>query len=125
MNWKLLGLAAIVNAILTVIISPIYLPLFFIGPFTGGFLASYLSKGYEDYFGMDWKDGAVVGAISGLIGGLILTLLFIGLGTWNAALESFIGNNLILLYYVILQVTVILSFVLGLVGGVIGAAIKN
>ncbi|MTK63352.1 MAG: hypothetical protein F8N15_02175 [Methanobacterium sp.] len=125
MNWKLLGLAAFVNAILTVVITIIYLPLSFIGPIIGGFLASYLSRGYEDYSGLDWKDGAVVGAISGLVGGLILTLLFILLGTWNATLESFIGDNLILVYYVILQVTVIISFILGLVGGVLGVTIKK
>ena len=125
MNWKLLGLGACVNAILTGIITIIYLPLAFIGPFTGGFLVSYLSKGYEDYNGIDWKDGAVVGAISGLIGGLILALLFIWLGTWNAALESLTGNNLILISYVVLQVTVLLSFILGLIGGVVGVALKN
>lgn len=125
MNLKLLGLAAFVNAILTVIITVIYLPLFFIGPIIGGFLVSYLSKGYEDYSGLDWKDGAVVGAISGLVGGLILSLLFILLGTWNATLESFTGDNLILMYYVILQVTVIISFILGLVGGVLGVTIKK
>lgn len=125
MNWKLLGLAAFVNAILTAILTLIYVPLSFIGPIIGGFLASYLSKGYEDYSVLDWKDGAVVGAISGLVGGLILTLLFIGLGTWTATLESFTGDNLILMYYVILQITVIISFILGLVGGVLGVTIKR
>lgn len=125
MNWKLLGLGACVNAILTCIITIIYLPLTFIGPVTGGFLVSYLSNGYEEYNGIDLKDGAVVGAISGLIGGLILALLFILLGTWNAVLEHYTGDNIILLSYVILQVTVLLSFILGLVGGVIGVAIKK
>ncbi|UTB33930.1 MAG: DUF5518 domain-containing protein [Methanobacterium sp. ERen5] len=103
----------------------IYLPLAFIGPITGGFLVSYLSKGYEDYNGIDWKDGAVVGAISGLIGGLILALLFTWFGTLNVALESFTGNNLILLFYVTIQITVLLSFILGLIGGVVGAVLRT
>jgi hypothetical protein len=125
MNWKLLGLGACVNAILTGIMTIIYFPLAFLGPVAGGFLVSYLSKGYEDYNGIDWKDGAVVGAISGLVGGLILALLFMWFGTWNATLESLTGDNLILLSYVILQVTVLLSFILGLIGGIGGAVFKN
>lgn len=125
MNWKLVGIGSLVNVILTIFLTMIYLPLSLIGPFIGGFIVSYFSKGYEDYYGMDWKDGAVVGAISGLIGGLILTLLFIGLGTFNMSLEGFIGNNATLMAYAILQVTTLISFILGLVGGVAGVVFKN
>ena len=125
MNWKLVGIGSLVNVILTIFLTVIYLPLSFIGPITGGFMVSYFSKGYEDYQGVDWKDGAVVGAISGLIGGLILTLLFIGLGTFNMNLEELIGNNATLMGYAILQVTTLISFILGLVGGIVGVAFKN
>jgi len=125
MNWKLVGIGSLVNVILTIFLTVIYFPLSFIGPITGGFMVSYFSKGYEDYQGVDWKDGAVVGAISGLIGGLILTLLFIGLGTFNMNLEELIGNNATLMGYAILQVTTLISFILGLVGGIVGVVVKN
>ncbi len=125
MNWKLIGLAAVINAIITVFLTMIFLPISFIGPVIGGFFASYLSKGYEDYEDIDVKDGAVLGAVSGLIGGLILTSLLIWFGTINSILEVFITNNPIILGYAILQVTTVLSFIFGLVGGVIGVMIKK
>lgn len=103
----------------------IFLPLLFVGPLIGGFLASYISKGYEDYDTMDLTDGAVIGAISGLVGGLALTLLFIWFGSLNAILESFIGDNVTILVYAILQITTILSFVLGMFGGVVGVTVKR
>ncbi|WP_231551385.1 DUF5518 domain-containing protein [Methanobacterium sp. SMA-27] len=77
MDWKIIGIGALINAALTIILSWIFLPLFFLGPIAGGFIASYLSKGYEDYDEMDTKDGAVLGAISGIIGGLIIGLLLV------------------------------------------------
>jgi len=125
MNWKLIGMTAVINAVITILLTIIYLPLSIIGPLIGGFLASYLSSGYEDYEVIDLKDGAVLGAFSGLIGGLILTVLFMIFGSLNPLLEVFIGSNTILLGYVILQITVISSFILGLVGGVIGVLCKN
>jgi len=125
MNWKLVGAGAIVNVMLTVLLTMIYIPLSFIGPVTGGFIVSYFSKGYEDYYCMDWKDGAVLGAISGLIGGLILTLLFIWLGTFNLILEGFIGTNATIISYSILQVTTLTSFILGLIGGIGGVLVKK
>mgnify|MGYP007111628105 CR=1 FL=1 len=125
MNWKLVGVGALINAAITVLLTVIYLPLSFIGPIAGGFIVSYFSQGYEDYSGVDWKDGAVLGAISGLIGGLILTLLFIWLGTFNITLEAFTGTNTTLMAYAILQVTIIASFILGLIGGIGGVAFKN
>ena len=125
MNWKLIGLAAVINAIITVFLTMILVPISFIGPIIGGFLASYLSEGYEDYEGMDVKDGAVLGAISGLIGGLTITLLLIWFGTVNSILEVFTTNNPIILGYAILQLTTVLSFIFGLIGGVIGVMVKK
>ena len=132
MNWKIIGLSALVNTILTIILSLIFFPLFFLGPLTGGFLASYLSKGYEDYDTMDEKDGAVVGAVSGLIGGIIIGLLFIlGFGDISAitgVISTKIGvltdHITLITGYLIFQFSVFISFVLGLVGGIVGVAVK-
>ncbi len=131
MNWKIIGPSALINAVLTIILSIVFLPLSFLGPIIGGFLASYFSKGYEDYEGMDEKDGAVVGAISGLAGGLIVALLFIiGVGDISAVtgfLSSKIGaltGGAIITGYIILELSVVASFILGLVGGIIGVVVK-
>jgi len=131
MNWKIIGLSALVNTVLTIILSLIFFPLFFLGPLSAGFLASYLSKGYEDYDKMDEKDGAVVGAVSGLIGGIVIGLLFIlGFGDINAItglISTKIGiiNHITLITgYIIFQFSVIISFILGLVGGIVGVIAK-
>jgi hypothetical protein len=131
MDLKIIGISALVNAALTIVLSLIFFPLLFLGPLTGGFLSSYLSKGYEDYESMNEKDGAVIGAVSGLIGGLIIGLLFIlGFGDISAiiGLISQIGgiaDNILIRIYVIIQFSVIMSFILGLVGGFIGVIVKK
>ena len=132
MNWKIIGLSALVNTILTIILSLIFFPLFFLGPLSAGFLASYLSKGYEDYDKMDEKDGAVVGAVSGLIGGIIIGLLFIlGFGDVSAitgVISTKIGvltdHITLITGYFIFQFSVFISFVLGLIAGIVGVAVK-
>lgn len=127
MNWKNIGIGALVNAALTIILSWIFLPLFLLGPLTGGFLASYLGKGFEDYEEMDAKDGAVLGTMSGIIGGLIIGLLFIlGLGDISV-ITGLIGEtgSFIISAYVIIQLSIIISLVLGLVGGVLGVMVKK
>jgi len=131
MDWKIIGISAISNAALTIVLSLIFFPLLFLGPLTGGFLASYLSRGYEYYDKMDKKDGAVVGSVSGLIGGLIIGLLFIlGIGDIEVIINPIssqlgeIGNNTIVMGYIILQLSIVMSFVLGLIGGVIGVSQK-
>jgi Family of unknown function (DUF5518) len=131
MNLKIIGLSALVNTLLTIILSLIFLPLLFLGPLTGGFLASYLSVGYEDYDKMDEKDGAVVGAVSGLIGGIVIGLLFIlGFGDISAITGlistkiGLIDHITLITGYIIFQLSVFISFVLGLVGGVVGVATK-
>jgi Family of unknown function (DUF5518) len=132
MNWKIIGLSALVNIVLTIILSLIFFPLFFLGPLTGGFLASYLIEGYEDYDKMDEKDGAVVGAFSGLIGGIVIGLLFIlGFGDISAITGLILtnigvltGHITLITGYIIFQFSVIISFFLGLVGGIMGVAVK-
>jgi hypothetical protein len=126
MDLKIIGLSALVNAALTIVLSIIFFPLLVLGPLTGGFLASYLSKGYEDYDKMDEKDGMVVGAISGLIGGLIIGLLSIlGIGDIIGTLGVIYTDNTLINAYIIIQLSLIISFILGLVGGVIGVLIKK
>jgi hypothetical protein len=129
MEWKIIGFSAVINAFLTTFLSIVFLPLIFIGPLTGGLLAAFLSRGYEDYNLMDEKDGAVIGAVSGLLGGFIMALIFIlGFGNVNTLIKVFIGNagnNTLLLNYIILQLSIIMSFIFGLIGGVIGVFIKK
>lgn len=127
MDWKTIGIGAIVNAVLTIILSWIFLPLFFLGPIAGGFITSYLSKGFEDYEVMDEKDGAVVGTMSGIIGGILIGLLLIlGLGDISA-FTTLIGETgiFIISAYVIIQLSVIVSLVLGLCGGILGVIVKK
>lgn len=132
MDWKIIGISALVNAALTVGLSLIYIPLLFLGPFIGGLLASYLTKGFEDYEKMDRKDGAVVGAISGIIGGFVIGLLsllgFGAISTITGLIYTKIGGipgGIVLMGYVIFQISMILSLVLGLVGGVTGVVLKK
>jgi hypothetical protein len=132
MDWKIVGVSALINAALTIILSLIFFPLLFLGPITGGFLASYFSERYEDYDKMDKKDGAIVGAVSGLIGGLIIGLLFLlGIGDINVVIGLIstrigaLGNNNLILGYIIFQFSLVMSFVLGLIGGFLGVMVKN
>lgn len=123
MDWKIIGISALINAAITSFLSFVFFPLAFLGPLVGGFLASYPSKGFEDYAEMDEKDGAVVGAISGIIGGLIIALLFI-LGFGNVTSIPSL-DNIITAGYVIIQVAIVISLVLSLIGGVIGVVAKR
>ncbi len=126
MDWKIIGISALINAVITSVLSFIFFPLAFLGPIIGGFLSSYPSEGFEDYERMDEKDGAVVGAISGLIGGLIIALILV-LGFGNiSAIGLKIGlDNVITTGYVVLQLSIVISLVLSLIGGVIGVVIKR
>lgn len=133
MEWKIIGLSALVNAVLTVILSLIFFPLSLLGPVTGGFLVSYLSRGYEEYYDkVDEKDGAVLGAISGLLGGLIVGLLFIlgfggisaVIGLISSKLGTIAGNNIVI-GYTLIELSIVVSCVLGSIGGIIGVIVKK
>lgn len=131
MDWKTIGISALLNAALTILLSMIYAPLLFLGPLIGGFFSSYLSQGFEDYARMDKVDGAVVGAISGIIGGIIIAFLSIlGLGAINEVIGlilSQIGSitPIVITWYIIFQLSIGISLVLGLVGGVLGVMVKR
>lgn len=131
-EWKIIGLAGLIGAVLTLILIIIFYPIFFVGPIVGGFLASYFSHGYEDYDKMDMKDGFVIGTFSGIIGGLIITLLLIsGFGAISSMMNlislkmEMFGANTLVVAYIILQFSVIISTILGAVGGTIGVAVKD
>ena len=129
MNWKIIGITGLVNAALTIPLSLIAFPLLVLGPLIGGFLASYLSTGYEEYVKMDKKDGAVMGSFSGIIGGIIIALASIlGFGAISnmvGSISNQMGDGVVLTVYLIFQLTLIISFILGLVGGVIGVMVKD
>ena len=133
MDWKIIGLSALINSFITIVLSLLFFPIVFLGPLIGGFLSSYLSKGYEDYDKMDEKDGAVVGAISGLVGGIIISLLFIlGIGDISSItglistkIGAFTGYFALITGYIIFQVSVFISFIFGLIGGVVGVIVKG
>jgi hypothetical protein len=130
-DWKIICLSGLVSAVLSFVLSLVYFPLLILGSLIGGFLASYLSKSYEDYTGMDRRDGAIIGVFSGIIGGLILSLLLIfGLG----AISNLIGListgrgvivDVVISGYVIFQLVVIVSMILGTLGGVLGVVVKK
>jgi hypothetical protein len=132
-EWKIIVVSGIINAIISIILVIIFFPLFFLGPLIGGFLASYLSQGYEDYDKMDVKDGFVIGAISGIIGGLIITLILIlGFGAVSILIKI-IATQLgmipeaktIIASYLIFEFSIIISLILGVIGGVTGVIVKN
>jgi hypothetical protein len=127
MDWKTIGIGALVNAALTICLSWIFLPLIFLGPIAGGFITAYITKGFEDYDVMDEKDGAVVGTMSGIIGGILIGLLLImGLGNMGAITGLIsAGIGLIVTAYIIIQLSVIISLILGLIGGILGVMVKK
>jgi hypothetical protein len=132
-DWKIIGLSGLFNAVLTIILIIIFFPLFFLGPLTGGFLASYFSRRYEDYSKMDIKDGTIVGLISGVIGGFIITLLLImGFEAIKIIVDSIslqIGiipsANTLIAAYIIFELSLIISTILGAIGGALGIMVKN
>ena len=132
-DWKIIGLSGVLNAALTIMLIIIFFPLFFFGPLIGGFLSSYLSHGYEDYDKMDLKDGFIVGAISGIIGGLIITLLLILdfgalniiIGIISQKIGFLNGLNSLVVAYIIFEFSIIISTILGALGGTIGIIVKQ
>lgn len=122
-DWKIICLSSIIGAIISIVLWSAFLPLFILGPFIGGFVASYFSKDYETYTGMDRKDGAIIGVLSGIIWGLIFSLaLIFGLGAIKI-LTGLISTKMgliadsIIAGYVTFQLSVIIGMILGALGG--------
>ena len=131
MDWKIIGLGAMVNIILTTMLSLLFFPLFFLGPVIGGFLSSYFTEGFENYDTMDKTDGAVVGALSGLIGGIIIALLYIigfdAINTISVSISMKLGivAGSIVAGIVVINISATTGLILGSIGGVIGVVIKK
>ncbi|MCK9152614.1 DUF5518 domain-containing protein [Methanobacterium alcaliphilum] len=119
-DWKAIILGSLVTAALTMALGLAVFPLFILGPLIGGFVTVYLvSEGRIE--------GAIQGALSGVIGGLIIGLLSLfGLGIVTAfisILSNSIGNMVgfvsLLVGSLFTLVLIIISGVLGAVGGII------
>lgn len=130
-NWKIICISGLLSATLSFVLSLVYFPLFILGPLIGGFLASYFSKNYEIYVGIDIKDGAIIGVFSGIIGGLIFSLFLIFGGSAISITTGLLSTGMgvivdvIVAGYVILQLSLIVSMILGALGGVVGVIILN
>lgn len=114
-DWKAIVLGSLVTAALTIALGLAVFPLFILGPLLGGFVTVYLITEGK-------TDGAINGALSGVIGGLIIGILSLfGLGIVTAfisILSSSIGN---LVGFVSLLVGSLFTIVLILISGVLGA----
>lgn len=130
-NWKIICISGLLGATLSFVLSLVYFPLFILGPLIGGFLASYFSKNYEDYVGIDIKDGAIIGVFSGIVGGLIFSLFLIFGGSAITITTGLLSTGMgvivdvVVAGYVILQLSLIISMILGALGGVVGVIILN
>lgn len=126
-DWKAIILGSLVTAGLTLALGLAIFPLFFVGPLLGGFITVYLVTQKE-------KEGALNGALAGLIGGLIIGILsLLGLGIitafitlLSASLGNLAGFISALLGGLLTLVLILITTVLGAIGGVLAEAnIKN
>lgn len=132
-DWKTIGIGALINAVLTMVLALIMFPLFFLGPVIGGFITTYLANDNLSYYGGKATDGAVEGAISGVIGGLLIGIIFIlGFGAISAIIGLIFteigliaGTISLITGLFITLISVIIGGVLGAIGGVIGLSVKE
>ena len=128
-NWKAIGLGFIITIILAYLGN--YLP--FLGmpfaPILGGIFAGYVVGG-------SYKNGAIYGGFSASIAGFIYTLLIIlysGIGIATSVSTAVVPTSLsaesgfITVGIIILGATIsfMTYFIMGLIGGIIGVAIKE
>ena len=126
MEWKYIVIGGLITAVLTLVLAVVFLPLFFLGPVIGGLFAAYLGRG-------DTQAGAVDGAVSGVVGVLIMGSLFllgfstisaiIGVIFTNAGVAA--GTISVILGAFITLLAVVISGVLGAIGGVIGVSVRE
>jgi hypothetical protein len=126
LNWMAIGVAFIVTIVIAVI-SGIYLPknVGLIGPVIGGLIAGYMVGG-------NYTKGLVNGGIPAGIAGLIyLSVVVLLYGSQIATIASKVGytgsvETLIIGGAIAAAfVGFAMYFVLGLIGGIIGVAIKE
>lgn len=126
LNWKAIGVAFVVTMIIS-IFSGLYLHknVVFISPIIGGLIAGYIVNGR-------YSDGIVNGGIAAGIAGLI-SFPIIGLLSWNIVISTLskYGYHIppeTLLFGVLTGTALfgmVTYFILGLIGGIIGTAIKG
>jgi hypothetical protein len=126
LNWTAIGVAFVVTLVIS-IFSGLYLHknIVFISPVIGGLIAGYMVGG-------SYSDGIVNGGIAASIAGLI-SFPVIGLLSWSVITATLSNYG----YHIPLEtlltgvvvgtalVGLVSYFVLGLIGGIIGAAIKG
>ena len=126
LNWTAIGIAFVVTLVIS-IFSGLYLPknVVFISPVIGGLIAGYMVGG-------SYSDGIVNGGIAAGMAGLI-SFPVIGLLKWSVVTTTLsnygyhISPETLLIGVVVgtALVGLVTYFVLGLIGGIIGAAIKG
>ena len=126
LNWTAIGVAFVVTLVIS-IFSGLYLHknVVFISPVIGGLIAGYMIGG-------SYSDGIVNGGIAAGIAGLI-SFPVIGLLSWNVVTTTLsnygyhIPPETLLIGVVVgtALVGLVTYFVLGLIGGIIGTAIKG
>ena len=126
LNWKAIGFSFAVTLVIS-IFSGLYLPQYivFISPVIGGLIAGYMVGG-------SYSDGIVNGGIAASIAGFI-SLTTILLLEWSLVITTFnyYGYNIppeqlfISLVVGTALIGLVVYFVLGLIGGIIGTAIKG
>lgn len=126
LNWQAIFVSFAVTIVIAVL-SGIYLPknVGLIGPIIGGLIAGYMVDG-------SYTDGLVNGGIPAGIAGLIyvaaVVLLFGGVITATASAVGYRGSTEVLLITAVIGgafVGFAMYFVLGIIGGIIGVAIKG
>jgi hypothetical protein len=126
LNWIAIGAAFLVTIVIS-FVSGLYLPknVGLIGPVIGGLIAGYIVDG-------NYTNGIINGGIPAGIAGLIyLTTVVLLFGSQIVAIASMVGykgsvETLIISAAIAAAFTgFAMYFVLGLIGGIIGVAIKE
>ena len=119
-NWMSVGIGFITTIILTVILS--YVGLSILGPLIGGLIAAYMITG-------TYTDGAINGGLGACIAGFIYTLVVVLLGApaISAAMVSdgYTSGDVGLIAIIGAIVSLVIFFILGAIGGIIGILIKG
>lgn len=129
-NWKSIGLGFIVTLVLVYLGN--YLPYLdmSLAPILGGIFAGYMVGG-------SYKNGVIYGGFSASIAGFIYTLLVIILSAGIALATSVSmaviptslsgASGIVTVGIIILGATIafVIYFIMGLIGGLIGVAIKE
>ncbi len=126
LNWMAIGVAFVVTIIIA-IFSGMYLPknVGLIGPIIGGLIAGYMVGGsYTDGI----VNGGIPAGIAGLIYLVVVVLLFGSTITTAAIALGYTGSTETLLISALIGAAFVgfaMYFVLGIIGGIIGVAIKG